>query len=316
MLLPTGTILFLAGCFAGVDCALMVHPFTENAVIINALARSYYRVVFTSSPLPPSHPPFAQPSTFSQDHTSSHPPSSLPTHQHSTTSPMATNSDPNPTSSANSDSTPPSVSPDPNPLDAAVLAYTSLSLLRQQLKPSWKIHGIISNGGAHPDVMPTSVEMLYYFRAASYSELQKLEEKAKPCFSSAALATGCSVSITEESRTYKDVISNKTLSELFLQNSQKLGLGFSKSTQNFSASTDLGNVSHILPSIHPVYSVVGTTRAALHTRDFAALTDTPTAHRSTLLAAQVVAMTAVDILCSPRILTQVEHDSSHSETSP
>ena len=306
---PYLRVSFLIGCFDGIDCSLMVHPFTEDAVVINALARSYHRVIFTSSPpslhtsSPPPSPHTSPPSQDLQNLPTNH-----TTHQdtslHSTATYLS-KSDPN---------LPPSVNSHPNPLDAAVLAYTSLSLLRQQLQPSWMIHGVISNGGTHPDVRPTSVEMLYYFRAPSYSGLKTLQEKALACFDSAALATGCGVSITEKARTYKDVVSNRTLVDLFLENSRKLGLEFSKSTQNFSASTDLGNVSHVVPSIHPVYSI-GRAGTALHTRGFAALTDTPTAHRRTLLAAQTVALTAVDVMYYPHLLTQVKHYFSLSGTS-
>ena len=271
----------------------MVHPFKENAAVINALARSYHRVIFTSpppSPLPSSPPPS--------------PPTNHTTHRRS---PLTSDTQ-NP-SHLTSD-LPIYLNSDPNPLDAAVLAYTSLSMLRQQLEPSAMIHGIISNGGSHPNVRPTSVEMLYYFRAPSYAGLETLQERARACFNSAAMATGCAVTITEKAPTYKDVVSNKTLVNLFLENSQKLGLKFSKSTQNFSASTDMGNVSHVIPSIHPVYSIGGG-GVALHTRDFADLTDTAAAHSSTLLAAQTVALTAVDVMLHPHLLTQVQQDFTH-----
>lgn len=238
------------GCFNDVDCALMVHPFTENAVTLNALARSYHRIVFKPS---------------------------------STDSVISA-----------------------SPLDAATLAYTSLSMLRQQLKPTWRIHGIISDGGKHPKVSPLSSEMLYYFRAPTHSELEVLLKKVSVCFESAAQATGCTLTIAEEARTYKDVISNSILSNLFLENTQELGLDYSKATQNFSASTDMGNVSYIVPSIHPLYSIG--TSAVNHTRAYTEATNTDTAHSSTRLAAKAMAMTAIDILCNPDLRSQVQRE--------
>lgn len=226
----------------------MVHPFTENAVIINALARSYLSIAFTAD---------------------------------------------SSTSAA-------------SPLDAAVMAYTSLSMLRQQMRPSWRIHGIISEGGSHPNVIPTSSEMLYYFRAPTHTELKVLQKRACVCFESAAKATGCAVSITEKSKTYKDVISNSILANLFLKNTQTLGQNFSEATQNFSASTDMGNVSHVVPSIHPLYSIG--TAAVNHTRSFTEAANTGTAHCTTLLAAKAMAMTGIDVLCDPNIMEQVRRD--------
>lgn len=228
----------------------MVHPFTENAVIINALARAYLQIVFkpsfTDSMIPAS------------------------------------------------------------PLDAAALAYTSLSMLRQQLRPTWRIHGIISDGGNHPKVTPPSSEMLYYFRAPTHSELEVLLKKVRVCFESAAQATGCTVSITERTRTYKDLISNPTLSNLFLENTRELGLDYSKATQNFSASTDMGNVSYIVPSIHPLYSIG--TSAVNHTRAYTEATNTDAAHSSTRQAAKAMAMTAIDLLCDPHLLSEVRKE--------
>ena len=277
------------GCFDGIDCALMVHPFTESSVVINALARSYHRIVYTT----PSHHHLS----------ASIPPNMTPIHSSSQSSDCSVLS--------NLTAPPTLLNSDPNPLDAAVLAYTSLSMLRQQLNPSWMIHTIISRGGVHPVVKPTTSEILCYFRAPSYSELCTLQERGRACFKSAAMATGCTVSITEKAETYKDVVSNPTLVSLFLENSAKLGLKFSKSTQNFSASTDMGNVSHIVPSIHPVYGI--DTLAGLHTRDFAKSTNTATAHRSSLQAAQAMALTAVDVLMHPHLLTQVKKDFSASQ---
>lgn len=238
------------GCFSDIDCALMIHPFTENAVVINALARAYLQIVFKPS---------------------------------------------------STDSMIPA-----SPLDAAALAYTSLSMLRQQLRPTWRIHGIISDGGSHPKVRPLSSELLYYFRAPTHSELEVLLRKVCVCFESAAQATGCTVSITEKTRTYKDLISNSILSNLFLENTQELGLEFSKATQNFSASTDMGNVSYVVPSIHPLYSIG--TSAVIHTRAYTEATNTDTAHGCTRQAAKAMAMTALDLLCNPDVLSQVQKE--------
>nr|XP_058939234.1 xaa-Arg dipeptidase isoform X2 [Kogia breviceps] len=78
-----------------------------------------------------------------------------------------------------------------NALDAAVLAYNNLSVLRQQMKPTWRVHGIIKNGGVKPNIIPSYSELIYYFRAPSMKELPVLTKKAEDCFRAAALATGC-----------------------------------------------------------------------------------------------------------------------------
>lgn len=77
-----------------------------------------------------------------------------------------------------------------NALDAAVMAYSSLSVLRQQLRPTWRLHGIITNGGAKPNIIPDKTSMEYFVRAPTERELNELREKVHKCFESAAQATG------------------------------------------------------------------------------------------------------------------------------
>ena len=175
------------------------------------------------------------------------------------------------------------------------------------------IHGVISEGGSHPSVVPTSSEILYYLRAPTHAELEALQKKALKCLESAAIATSCTLTLTEKAPTYKDVISNPTLTNLFLKNSQDLGLQFSKSTMKFSASTDMGNVSHLVPSIHPVYGIG--TASVIHTRDYTNATNTEVGHRNTLLAAQSMALTAVDLMCDAQLMVQVKEDFIHKHSS-
>ena len=82
-----------------------------------------------------------------------------------------------------------------NALDAAVMAYQSVSVLRQQMKPSWRVHGIITNGGAKPNIIPEEASMSYFVRAPNKVELKVFQKKMHACFESAAAATGCQVHI-------------------------------------------------------------------------------------------------------------------------
>ena len=77
-----------------------------------------------------------------------------------------------------------------NALDAAIMAYNSLSVLRQQLKPTWRFHGVITDGGAKPNIIPDKASMAYYVRAPTEEELKELRDKVHRCFESAAQATG------------------------------------------------------------------------------------------------------------------------------
>ncbi|CAJ1077514.1 peptidase M20 domain-containing protein 2-like [Xyrichtys novacula] len=86
-----------------------------------------------------------------------------------------------------------------NALDAAVLCYNNLSVLRQQMKPDWRVHGIIKHGGVKPNIIPAYTELEYYLRTPTRAELPVLKEKAARCFRSAAEATGCQVKRSQHS---------------------------------------------------------------------------------------------------------------------
>ncbi|KAJ8314573.1 hypothetical protein KUTeg_006723, partial [Tegillarca granosa] len=157
-----------------------------------------------------------------------------------------------------------------NALDAAVLCYQNVSCMRQQMKPTWRISGIISNGGAKPNIIPETAECEYIIRTQSKTDLDILRSRTIDCFESAAKATGCTVEYKFWEKPYLNVIQNKELSDLYTNNLRKLGKDLNSSTAPVSevplGSTDMGNVSYIVPSIHPFFNIG--TNALNHTHDF------------------------------------------------
>ena len=187
-----------------------------------------------------------------------------------------------------------------NALDAAVLAYTNISVLRQQLKPTTRIHGIITNGGAKPNLIPEQSEMRYSVRAPTKQEAIEVQAKVNSCFEAAAKATGCTVHITESTPAYNDVRHNSVLCDLYEANSKQLGMTHVEYTTP-TGSTDMGNVSYIVPTIHPMYGIGDGTQVN-HTREFTACANTPEAYQNTLIAAKAIAMTAIDLYTSPDLV--------------
>lgn len=152
-----------------------------------------------------------------------------------------------------------------NALDAAVMAYNALSVYRQQMKPQHSIHGVITDGGERPNVIPEKSELHYYIRAPTIAETRQLMKKCQDCFEGAALATGCTVEFVEEGNVYYDVQSNDILAKLFSKNASNLGLEMAE-TGGSLGSTDMGNVSYEVPSIHPMIKIG--TGEIYHTRAF------------------------------------------------
>lgn len=180
-----------------------------------------------------------------------------------------------------------------NALDAAIMAYNSVSALRQQMKPAWRVHGVITDGGIKPNIIPESSSMEYYIRAPNSVEVEVLRKKVVACFKAAAQSTGCEVEIQREGHDYDDVLSNPLLAKLYEKNVRDLGID--PVEQAAAGSTDMGNVSYAIPSIHPFFSI-GSGKEVNHTREFTAVANTVEAHGRTLIAAKAMTYTCIDVI--------------------
>ncbi|XP_030638725.1 peptidase M20 domain-containing protein 2-like [Chanos chanos] len=201
-----------------------------------------------------------------------------------------------------------------NALDAAVLAYNSLSVLRQQLKPDWRIHGIIKHGGVKPNIIPDYTELEYYLRTPSRKDLPTIRAKAEMCFRSAAMATGCQVDVLFAKNEFHNILRNTTLQDLYEVNGKALGMEFTTDEEvlsNSSGSTDFGNVTFAVPGIHP-YFYIGSD-ALNHTEEYNTAAGAEKAQFYTLRAAKALAMTALDVLFCPTLLQRVKNEFKERE---
>ena len=190
-----------------------------------------------------------------------------------------------------------------NALDAAVLAYNSISVLRQQMKPKWSVHGIITNGGNKPNIIPERSELEYWIRAPDRTELEMFGAKVKACFHAAAAATGCKVTVKEIGKVFDNLLSNEILAKLYGDNLGTFGIDFCTALEEIG-STDMGNVSYTVPAIHPMY-LVGSGEV-YHSREFTLVTNTPAAHAITLTAAKAMAHTCIDVLTTEGLLEEIK----------
>uniref|UniRef100_UPI0037E91793 xaa-Arg dipeptidase-like n=1 Tax=Semicossyphus pulcher TaxID=241346 RepID=UPI0037E91793 len=196
-----------------------------------------------------------------------------------------------------------------NALDAAVLCYNNLSVLRQQMKPDWRVHGIIKHGGEKPNIIPAYTELMYYLRTPSRAELPVLKAKAERCFRSAAEATGCQVEVEFARNQFDNMLRIPALEELYERNGRALGMDFTTDKavlQDESGSTDFGNVTFVVPGIHP-YFYIGS-KALNHTEEYTVAAGDDRAQFFTLRTAKALAMTALDVLMHPELLQRVKQE--------
>ncbi len=189
-----------------------------------------------------------------------------------------------------------------NALDAFVQAYVNVSTLRQHLYPTDKIHGIVTHGGDAPNVIPGYTRSSWYVRAGTRDRLEELTERVMACFAAGAAATGCTWETEEVGHPYDDLVTNPTLAEIFDDNMRQLGRTMLRGAElapGAAGSTDMGNVSHVVPSLHPFLDLESG-EAVNHQPEFAAHTITPAGDRVIHDGALAMAWTVIDLAITDR----------------
>lgn len=183
-----------------------------------------------------------------------------------------------------------------NANDAFLVAQTAIGLLRQQLPPSVRVHGVMTNGGEAPNAIPEKTEGRWYVRAETTEELLAVEQRVIDCFEAGALASGARLTITPESRRYAEMRTDEVALEAYRANASALGRSFdvdpAEATMN-RASTDMGNVSQVVDAIHPYIGVGGA--ASNHQAAFADSCVGLLAEKALVEGATALAWTAADI---------------------
>lgn len=183
-----------------------------------------------------------------------------------------------------------------NALDAFVQSYNNISTLRQHFEPGDRVHGVIDQGGEAPNVIPDYTKSRWIVRAATSARFAELKEKVMACFEAAAIATGCRLETKIEGEPYDDLVSSEMMTDLFAANSEAIGRTmptFAQLGTPTFASSDMGNVSQIVPSIHPSLRIESD--AVNHQPEFAAATTTESGHLAIRDGAIAMAHTIIDI---------------------
>ncbi|SNT45939.1 M20 family metallopeptidase [Rhodococcoides kyotonense] len=182
-----------------------------------------------------------------------------------------------------------------NAADAVTVSQVAIGLLRQHLSPGQQLHGIVSDGGLAPNIVPGHAELLYYLRATTSESLEKLTSKAYACFEAGAIATGCTHEIRTVSPTYSELTPDPWLSAAYRREAESIGrTPLAPELEGFRplGSTDMGNVTNVLPGIHPIIGL-DSGGAVTHQPEFAAACVTASADAAVLDGARLLARTTV-----------------------
>jgi len=190
-----------------------------------------------------------------------------------------------------------------NALDALVTAYQTLAQLRQHIRPSERIHGIFTETGLAPNIVPDKAAGIFYVRAKDADDLADLKKRVQACFDAGALASGCTAQVEWAKADYLDMKTSWPISNAYVENVKTLGrdvIDLDLLPSGTAGSTDMGNISHRVPSIHPMISCAPA-NVVIHNPEFATWAGSQTGDKAVIDGAKALAMTALDFLMTPQL---------------
>jgi len=198
-----------------------------------------------------------------------------------------------------------------NALDACVQTYNAVAMLRQQVRPDCRIHGIITSGGAAANIIPEYASATFYVRAPRIDTMWDLYRRVVACADGAAKAAGVSLKVTQHESVYEPMKSSRVLLDLFAANMTTVGLAEGEPIPDRKGSSDVGNVSQVVPTIQPMIGIAPE-GMAIHTREFAEAAIQPLARRGMVAAAKTMALTTYELLAHPAHVKAAKEEFSHT----
>lgn len=193
-----------------------------------------------------------------------------------------------------------------NALDGVLMLFNSVNALRQQTLETARVHGIITKGGEAANIIPDLAVANFYVRAKSLEYLKGLVERVKNCAKGAALATGTTLEITNYETSFANLVTNNKLSETYEKNLKSLGVTDIRDKESHG-STDMGDVSHCCPTIHPYFPLT-TSHLTGHSVEFASASIAPDAYKGMKEATLAMALTALELFENKELLNEIKEE--------
>lgn len=194
-----------------------------------------------------------------------------------------------------------------NALDAVIQLFNGINALRQHVTSDVRIHGIIKEGGVAANIVPDKAIAQFYVRAKDRNYLNEVVQKVISVAKGASSMTGADVHIENYELSYDNMVTNQTLSQLFTSNLLTTGVKQVKKAKESYGSIDMGNVSHVVPAIHP-YIGLDSPGLIAHTREFADLTITDNSHKILARGALALALTGYDLITNKEVFEKMKNE--------
>ena len=195
-----------------------------------------------------------------------------------------------------------------NALDAVLNTFNNINSLRQQIHPTARVHGVISNGGEAANIIPDFTRAEFYVRAMDMPYLNELKEKVIRCAEAGAMAAGCTMTWEYYETGYKNMITNETLSKRYNDNMKEQGIQMLVDARDSMGSMDMGNVSQVVPAINPYFEITNGKAISAHTVEFRDCTKTEEAYRAMEDTIAGLTLTALDLIQDTDLLKAIKDE--------
>lgn len=192
-----------------------------------------------------------------------------------------------------------------NALDAMIHFFNGIATLRQHIKPDVKIHGIITHGGDAPNIIPDYTKARFYIRSATKEGCEEVTKKIEKIAEGAALMTGCTSKISSFQNRVDNIVPVKYFDQLYVETMKKLGVEVLTDSKKQMGSTDVGNVSHVIPTIHPTIKICGD-EVAGHTVEFAQASCSHKGDEAVVLGAKGLALLGLKLILDEEKLDKIK----------
>jgi amidohydrolase len=194
-----------------------------------------------------------------------------------------------------------------NALDGVILTFNGVNALRQQVRQDVRVHGIITHGGIAPNIIPEKAACSFYVRADDLAEVAQMKQRVIACAQGAALAAGCRLQVDEDERVLAPLKVNRAFSALYSRQLAYLGLPESTAPADKNkGSSDIGNVSQVVPTIHPHVPIGDGVH--IHSDDFARATISAEGQAAVLEGATALALTAAELAASDEVRETIRQE--------
>jgi len=193
-----------------------------------------------------------------------------------------------------------------NALDGVIMTFNGINALREHLKSDVRIHGIIKEGGVAANIVPERAVAQFYVRSIERKYLNEVVEKVKNIAKGASLMTGAKLNISNYEISYDDMRTNNILSKIFKNNMRYMKVDDLEENRSSLGSIDMGNVSHVVPSIHPYIGIKQ--GLVTHTKEFADNTITPKAHERIIQGSAAMALSGYEVIIDKDLLKAIKEE--------